>query len=232
MFSSLSPSKKKKKKKKKQVLHGLAHLQSLRLIHNDIKPGNILVSRDGSVKIGDFGVARWTDTMSLVGTGTGSIGYMAPERVKGDDYSYQADIFSLGLTMAYCTFGTYPLVGPSDFGVLEEVANGRAEITYPRMDGIDPDLQDITAKCLTSVWKDRPSAEQLLSHKFITKYHRDENFVPEFVKSLNNMDSGNFEDRICCQEKPSSPSGCFSLTAQTRQYRALSFNSRDGELHI
>eukprot|EP01060_Flectonema_neradi_P033920 TRINITY_DN5809_c3_g1_i1.p1 TRINITY_DN5809_c3_g1~~TRINITY_DN5809_c3_g1_i1.p1 ORF type:complete len:479 (+),score=58.55 TRINITY_DN5809_c3_g1_i1:136-1437(+) len=214
------------------VLNGLAHLQSLRLIHNDIKPGNILVSRDGSVKIGDFGVARWTDTMSLVGTGTGSIGYMAPERVKGEDYTYQADIFSLGLTIAYCTFGTYPLVGPSEFGVLEEVANGRAEVTYPSIDGIDPDIQDITAKCLTSVWRNRPSAEELLKHKFITKYHRDEKTLPGFVRSLNNMEAQHFEDRLPSNETASSPGSCFSLGAQTRQYRALNLNSRDGELPI
>lgn len=80
------------------ILKGLEYLKTKSIIHRDIKPANILVNSDGDIKIGDFGEAKIIKNQraqSIVGTTS----YMSPQRVKGEEYSFSADIWSLGITL-------------------------------------------------------------------------------------------------------------------------------------
>jgi len=81
-----------------QVLKGLGAAHEQHIIHRDLKPENILISRDGAVKITDFGLARSLDrlTMTKMGLIVGSLGYMAPEIVNGERAGTASDIFSFG----------------------------------------------------------------------------------------------------------------------------------------
>ena len=146
----------------------MAALQRLRFVHCDIKPHNLLVS-GGTVKLADFGVAKGTDTLSVAGTGTGSIGYMPPERIRGETYSYNSDVYSMGMTLGYCALGCYPLKGECEFDALAAVSMGTARVLYPA-ECVDPELQQFTDLCMSADRTVRPCAEQLLQCDFITKY--------------------------------------------------------------
>ena len=74
-------------------------------MHRDIKPGNLLINAKGIVKIADFGVATFTNSLDLANSTQGTRIYMAPERMDLHPYSYQADIWSFGLCVAQAVCG-------------------------------------------------------------------------------------------------------------------------------
>eukprot|EP01060_Flectonema_neradi_P030837 TRINITY_DN4554_c0_g2_i1.p1 TRINITY_DN4554_c0_g2~~TRINITY_DN4554_c0_g2_i1.p1 ORF type:complete len:480 (+),score=75.34 TRINITY_DN4554_c0_g2_i1:72-1511(+) len=161
-------------------LTALAALQRLRFIHCDIKPCNMLVSGN-DIKLADFGVARGTDTLSVAATGTGSIGYMPPERILGDEYSYNADVYSLGMMLGYCALGTYPLKGKTEFDTIEAVSMGTAQVRYPP-EPLFHQLQAFTDSCLIADRLERPCAEQLLQHEFITSCPQEGPSFTDYLK--------------------------------------------------
>ena len=85
----------------KQVLIGLKYLHKDRhMVHRDIKPSNILVSAEGIFKISDFGTsAELENTLAKCATFVGTTNYMSAERLKGDQYSYSSDIWSMGVNI-------------------------------------------------------------------------------------------------------------------------------------
>lgn len=93
-----------------RMLVGLDYLHRVRhLIHRDIKPANVLVNLDGEVKITDFGISTALgSTLGLAGTYVGTMHYMSPERQENHPYGYDADIWSLGLTVLHLATGKYP----------------------------------------------------------------------------------------------------------------------------
>ncbi len=83
-----------------QVCHGLAHANANGIVHRDIKPANIFVARDGTAKIMDFGVARWTQSnQTQAGIVVGTAGYIAPEQLRGQAVDGRADVFSIGVVL-------------------------------------------------------------------------------------------------------------------------------------
>lgn len=88
-------------------LKGLAYLHERKIIHRDIKPSNILVTRDGQIKLCDFGVSGELIN-SIAGTFTGTSYYMAPERIKGMPYTITSDVWSLGLTVLELASNRFP----------------------------------------------------------------------------------------------------------------------------
>ncbi|PRP86426.1 hypothetical protein PROFUN_05345 [Planoprotostelium fungivorum] len=93
-----------------QVLSGLIYLhRKLHLIHRDIKPCNLLINARGEVKISDFGVSgQLAHTLSQKQSWVGTVTYMSPERISGAAYSYDSDIWSMGLTLVECALGRFP----------------------------------------------------------------------------------------------------------------------------
>jgi serine/threonine protein kinase len=159
------------------VLHGLAHIHKKYMVHRDIKPHNLLMNRQGEVKISDFGLARTlTDTVSSTKTFVGTLLYMAPERIGGGDYSYSADIWSFGLVLISVALGRYPLPTQDGFfGLVDSVANEKY-LQLP-VDIYSKDCRDFIENCLRIDPKERLTAEQLLQHPFVNKYSENETFV-------------------------------------------------------
>jgi len=81
------------------ICNALEALEKERILHRDVKPANILVARDGTYKLGDFGVARQMEKTSMVLSKKGTYSYMAPEVYRGEEAGRTADIYSLGLVM-------------------------------------------------------------------------------------------------------------------------------------
>jgi serine/threonine protein kinase len=96
------------------VADALADVHGLGMVHRDIKPGNVLCATDGKVYLTDFGIVRLLDKTRLTQHGTvGTVAYLAPEQVRGDDVDPAADIYALGLVLLECLTGRREYPGSS-----------------------------------------------------------------------------------------------------------------------
>ena len=90
-------------------------------MHRDIKPDNILVNTQGFVKLTDFGITKQLDeTSALVSTFVGTLYYMSPERMEGEKYSFEGDIWSLGIVLIELVTGSYPYIESKVFLEMRE----------------------------------------------------------------------------------------------------------------
>lgn len=104
-----------------QVLQALGYAHSRGVIHRDIKPANMMVTRDGVVKLMDFGIAKMRADKRLTQTGhtVGSLFYMSPEQIRGDrELDPRADLYSLGVALYEITTGKRPFEGTSDYSIM------------------------------------------------------------------------------------------------------------------
>ena len=144
-------------------LKGLAYLQSIKKVHRDIKPSNLLLSRTGSVKIADFGIAKHMEgTAAQANTYLGTAMYMSPERAKSDSYSYNADVWALGLSLLTCALGHFPLASGSYFALAQAIT----EDAIPELpcEEFSTSFQELINLMLRRDPEERPKAEDLLSH--------------------------------------------------------------------
>jgi eukaryotic-like serine/threonine-protein kinase len=93
-----------------QACAGLAHAHEAGLVHRDVKPGNLLLRRDGMLKVADFGIARAAESTRLTFAGTilGTAAYLAPEQATGEEVTAAADVYSLGAVLYECLAGRPP----------------------------------------------------------------------------------------------------------------------------
>jgi eukaryotic-like serine/threonine-protein kinase len=96
-----------------QTAAGLQAAHATGLIHRDIKPGNLLLASDGTVKITDFGISRAIGSVSVTATGVvmGTAGYLAPERIAGAQAAPASDLYALGIVAYECLTGAPPFTG-------------------------------------------------------------------------------------------------------------------------
>ena len=101
-----------------QIMRGLSHAHSRGIIHQDIKPQNIMVLRDGSVKVADFGIACLADSaQTLTQEALGSVHYISPEQARGDRPDARSDIYSSGVVLYEMLTGRLPFEGESAVSV-------------------------------------------------------------------------------------------------------------------
>ncbi|EDX13043.1 GD18919 [Drosophila simulans] len=116
----------------KQLVDGLEYLHSCRVIHKDIKPGNLLLSLDQTLKISDFGVAEQLDLFApddTCTTGQGSPAFQPPEIANGHETfaGFKVDIWSSGVTLYNLATGQYPFEGDNIYRLLENIGRGQWE---------------------------------------------------------------------------------------------------------
>jgi len=131
--------------------------QPLFIVHRDVSPSNILISREGLVKLTDFGVAKATRRTSVTMPGRlhGKVNYMAPEQVRGMECDHRSDVFSLGVVGYEMLAGRRPFDGDSDVAVLEKIRSMNLAPLVQAAPCLDPDLSAIVMKALSSNPDDR-----------------------------------------------------------------------------
>ena len=93
------------------MAQGIAAAHDQHIVHRDIKPQNMIISRDGKVKVADFGIARAVSSQTIGSNAVGSVHYISPEQAKGGYSDARSDLYSLGITMYEMVTGQVPLTG-------------------------------------------------------------------------------------------------------------------------
>ncbi len=131
-----------------ELAGALAHVHSLGLVHRDVKPANVLLSRRGDVKLTDFGIARDTsepqDGLGVVGTPS----YMSPEQVLGDRVDFRSDLFSLGILLYEMLTGRRPFEEEAARTVMQKIRLDRYPPPSSLVPGVSTVIERVLARCL------------------------------------------------------------------------------------
>lgn len=171
------------------VVEGLNFMkEQMNLIHRDVKPSNILLNKQGAVKICDFGISGHLTNSVAKTVNAGCKPYMPPERIEGEKkvaYDVRADVWSLGITLVEIASGSHPYSKwKTPFEQLKQVVHEPA----PRLShslGFGDNFQDFVAQCLTKDYNNRPKYPDLLVHRFLDDARNDHKFsMGAFVQNI------------------------------------------------
>ncbi|MDS1271653.1 protein kinase [Lipingzhangella sp. LS1_29] len=140
-----------------QAAHALGAAHARGVVHRDIKPGNLLVTEDGTVKLTDFGIARGDESVTLTQTGMvmGTAQYISPEQASGQSATHSSDVYSLGVVAYECLAGTPPFTADAPLALA--LAHVRDE-PPPLPEHIAQPVQDLVLGMLAKSAADRPSS--------------------------------------------------------------------------
>lgn len=134
-----------------QIAKALDHAHNRGIVHRDIKPHNIMILKDGSIKVADFGIARVGSAQNtLTREALGSVHYISPEQAKGARVDNRSDIYSLGVVMYEMLTGRTPYDGETPVSVAIQHINGGARRPSEVMPGIPLGLEYITMRAMNS----------------------------------------------------------------------------------
>lgn len=209
-----------------QICLGMKHIHDRKIIHRDIKAGNIfLMEKDNSIRLGDFGVARVLDyTVAKAQTQVGTPYYIAPEILKGRAYTNKADVWSMGILLYEICAQDVPIKAANLHDLYKRIMNFKRVPALPRT--YSASMKQLIESCLNVDASKRPSIADLLEHEVIKprikKLMSDEEVKVEFDHTVLHNDhilrSGGK-----AQAPPRAPGGVASR--QARPYSARSGQS-------
>jgi serine/threonine protein kinase len=136
------------------IWSGLAYLHEKGVVHRDVSPGNILVARNGTVKITDFGISRAAgDGRENEGTRAGKSGYLAPERIRGEGATFSSDLFAAGVISVELLLGRRLFEGEGPEAAMDRIRQFDAR-TLP-LPGVPPELAGLLRKSVAALPADR-----------------------------------------------------------------------------
>lgn len=131
-----------------QIAQGMEAAHANHIIHRDIKPQNIIISRDGKVKVTDFGIAKATTSNTITSNAMGSVHYLSPEQARGGYSDEKSDIYSLGVTLYEMLSGKVPFAGDNTVSVALLHIQGEAMPLRELNPDIPISLDKIVQKCM------------------------------------------------------------------------------------
>lgn len=143
----------------RQVLNGLQYAHENGIIHRDIKPGNIMVTRKDVVKLVDFGIAK-VDSTQITSPGhvLGTPSYMSPEQITGEKVDRRTDIFSVGVVLYQCLAGRLPFTGDHATTIVYRIVHEPYAILDSKILELPPGMEEILQKALKKKKEERFSS--------------------------------------------------------------------------
>jgi|GEM_PF-1229637 len=134
-----------------QAADGLAYAHSMGVIHRDIKPSNLMIAENGVLKIMDFGIARMRGSQRLTRSGSivGTLAYMAPEQLRGEEGDETCDLYSLAIVLYEMLSGKPPFSATSEYDLMQAQINQRPDRLIPRVPGLEPRVEAALLKALS-----------------------------------------------------------------------------------
>jgi serine/threonine-protein kinase len=157
-----------------QIAQGMEAAHDNHIIHRDIKPQNIIISRDGKVKVTDFGIAKATNSNTITSNAMGSVHYLSPEQARGGYSDEKSDIYSLGVTMYEMLSGKVPFAGDNTVSVALLHIQGEA---MPLRE-LDPEIPVSIDKIVQKCMQKRPER----------RYHSASELIADLKKAIANPD--------------------------------------------
>lgn len=192
-----------------QILQGLSHAHSRGIIHRDIKPQNIMVLRDGSVKVADFGIARIADSQkTMTQEALGSVHYISPEQARGSDIDQRSDLYSVGVVLYEMLTGRLPYEGDSPVAVAVQHINSIPLAPRELNPEIPVGMEQITMRAMAQDRELRyPNAEAMLAD--LDAFRRNPSMVFDYqnlwmlteLKEVPAYDEGGEEEPVIPEEE-------------------------------
>ncbi|RCK67147.1 Serine/threonine-protein kinase RAD53 [Candida viswanathii] len=190
----------------KQILEGIAYVHKMGISHRDLKPDNILIMQDDPilVKITDFGLAKFSDNLTVMKTFCGTLAYVAPEVITGkfgssqmelqqrEDYSSLVDMWSLGCLVYVLLTSHLPFNGKNQQQMFAKIKRGEFHEAPLNSYDISEEGRDFLESCLQVNPKLRLTAEEALNHKWLQDAYTEEDSPP---KSLSLSQSQSQQSR-------------------------------------
>ncbi|MDF2541788.1 MAG: hypothetical protein K0S47_1506 [Herbinix sp.] len=155
-----------------QIAQGMEAAHDNHIIHRDIKPQNIIISRDGKVKVTDFGIAKATTSNTITSNAMGSVHYLSPEQARGGYSDEKSDIYSLGVTLYEMLSGKVPFAGDNTVSVA--LLHIQGEATPLRE--LDPEIPLSIDKIVQKCMQKRPER----------RYHTASELIVDLKKAITN----------------------------------------------
>ena len=148
----------------RQIARGLKHAHERGIVHRDIKPNNIMLLRDGTIKVADFGIAALENEASeSKGQAIGSVHYIAPEQARGENPDARSDLYSLGVVMYEMLTGEKPFTGSTPGEIAVKHMNATPVPPHEKAADVPEELERITLKAMSADISARyQTAEELL----------------------------------------------------------------------
>ena len=139
-----------------QIAKALEHAHGRGIVHRDIKPHNVMVLKNGSVKVADFGIAQVTsNACTMTKEALGSVHYISPEQAKGGRVDNRSDLYSLGVVMYEMITGRVPYDGDNPVGIAIQHINGGAAAPTELNPGVPRGLEQIIQKAMAHMPRNR-----------------------------------------------------------------------------